>query len=147
MPRMPHGLIQFRPVDATSEHPTRLLVVDDEEGVRLFAERALRDAGYDVVLASAGPDALTIAERQGPFDAFILDIMMPQMRGDEVGRRLRRLDPDAKVLYFTGFSDDLFNQKQVLWEGEAFIEKPVTVQGLREAVSLLLFGDTKGLPR
>jgi two-component system cell cycle sensor histidine kinase/response regulator CckA len=125
----------------------RLLVVDDEESVRLFTERALRDAGYEVLLASHGPEALRMAEQHGPFDAFVVDIMMPLMRGDELGRRLRCIDPDAKILYFTGFSDRLFDERHVLWEGEAFVEKPVTVQGLREAVSLLLFADTKGLPR
>ena len=69
---------------------------------------------------------------------------MPQMRGDELGRRLRQRDPDVKVLYFTGYSDQLFEDRQTLWEHEAFIEKPVTSDGLLEAVSLLLFGHTDG---
>jgi DNA-binding NarL/FixJ family response regulator len=66
------------------------------------------------------------------------------MRGDELARQLRQRDPDVKVLYFTGYSDRLFEHRKTLWEHEAFIEKPVTVNGLLEAVSLLLFGQTNG---
>ena len=123
----------------------RVLVVDDEASVRGFAERALAAAGYEVVVASDGPPALRLAEAQPrPFDLFVLDVVMPQMRGDELGRRLRQQDPDVKVLYFTGYSDRLFENRKTLREHEAFIEKPVTVNGLLEAVSLLLFGHTDG---
>ena len=48
------------------------------------------------------------------------------------------------MLYFTGFSERLFESRHALWEHEAFIEKPVTVNGLLEAVSLMLFGHTNG---
>jgi FixJ family two-component response regulator len=66
------------------------------------------------------------------------------MHGDELARRLRAAAPDIHVLYFTGFSDTLFDGKSILWEYEAFLEKPVTVAGLREAASLLLFGHVHG---
>ena len=124
--------------------PIRVLVVDDETSILTFAERVLTDAGYEVVAASDGPNALRLIEAQRPFDLFVVDILMPRMRGDELGRQLRRRDPDVKVLYFTGHSDELFEERNVLWQNEAFIEKPVTVTGLLEAASLLLFGHTKG---
>jgi two-component system cell cycle sensor histidine kinase/response regulator CckA len=69
---------------------------------------------------------------------------MPQMSGDELERQLRHANPDVKVLYFTGYSDQLFKEKLTLWEHEAFIEKLVTVKGLLEAVAMLLFGHTHG---
>jgi two-component system, cell cycle sensor histidine kinase and response regulator CckA len=122
----------------------RVLVVDDEESIRTFAERVLRDGGYDVVVATDGPDALRIAEANGPFDLFVIDVVMPKMQGDEVAARLRRSDPDAKILYFTGFSDHLFTARNMLWEHESFVEKPATMKGLLEAVSLALFGHTHG---
>ncbi len=59
-------------------------------------------------------------------------------------RHVRTIDPDAKVLYLTGHADQLFTGKPILWEHEAFIEKPVTTKGLREAVSMLLFGNING---
>src|SRR5438132_4479485 len=130
---------------ATAPGTLRVLVVDDEMSVLAFAQRALARAGYEVVVASDGPEALRLVEAQPrPFDLFILDVVMPEMRGDELSRRLREQDPDVKVLYFTGFSKRLFEHRQKLWQHEAFLEKPVTVTGLLEAVSLLLFGHTRG---
>jgi two-component system, cell cycle sensor histidine kinase and response regulator CckA len=126
-----------------ASNPFRLLIVDDEPSILAFAKQALSDAGYEVVVASDGPTALRLVDGQDRrFDLFVLDFMMPQMRGDELARQLRRRDPDVKVLYFTGYSDRLFEDRQTLWEHEAFVEKPVTVKGLLEAVSLLLFGRT-----
>jgi len=127
--------------------PPRVLVVDDEESVRVFVERALRAAGYEVSSAANGFDALRIADEQEPFSLFILDMVMPQITGDEVSRRLHRSNPDARVLYFTGYSDRLFDDRNVLWENESFIEKPASVQALLEAVSFSLFGDTRGPAR
>jgi hypothetical protein len=65
-------------------------------------------------------------------------------RGAELGRRLRLDEPEAKILYCTGYSDRLFEERGTLWENEVFIDKPVTLEGLRQAVSLLLFGHTLG---
>ncbi len=123
----------------------RVLIVDDEESVRTFAERVLHLAGYETAVAADGPEALRIAEAQDPFDLLLADVVMPDMHGDELARRLLRLEPDLKVLYFTGYSDHLFAEKTTLWENEAFIEKPVTVKGLVEAVSFMLSGHTHRL--
>jgi two-component system cell cycle sensor histidine kinase/response regulator CckA len=119
--------------------------VDDEDSIRTFSERALKGAGYEVLVASNGSDALAVAEAQGPFDLFVVDLVMPEITGDELGRRLRQRDADVKVLYFTGYSDQLFKEKMTLWENEAFIDKPVSVKGLLEAVSMSLFGHTRGV--
>jgi DNA-binding NarL/FixJ family response regulator len=66
--------------------------------------------------------------------------MMPGMTGDELARRLRQSEPELKVLYLTGYSDRLFREKTMLCADEAFLGKPCSMKGLREAVSLLLFG-------
>jgi two-component system cell cycle sensor histidine kinase/response regulator CckA len=121
-----------------------VLVVDDESSVLTFAQQVLADAGYDVVVAPDGPEALRLVDSERrPFDLFVIDVLMPQMRGDELGRQLRQRNPDVKVLYFTGYSDRLFESRPTLWEHEAFVDKPVTVDGLLEAVSLLLYGSTQ----
>jgi YesN/AraC family two-component response regulator len=80
------------------------------------------------------------------FDLVVTDVMMPQMTGDELARRLRLQHPTVKVLYLTGFSDRLFKEKVTLWADEAFLDKPCTVKGLLEAVSLLLFGSFEAPP-
>ncbi len=122
----------------------RVLVVDDEESVRIFSVRALKGAGYDVLSASDGREALAVADAKGPFALFVVDVSMPEMAGDELGRQLRQRNADAKVLYFTGYADRLFKERATLWENEAFIDKPVSKQGLLEAVSMSIFGHTRG---
>lgn len=117
-----------------------VLVVDDEELVRRFVERALRQANYEVSVAVDGAEAIRIAAEQGPFDLLLTDLMMPRLAGDELARRLRKEDPDLKVLYLTGFSDNLFTERVILWEDEAFLDKPCSVRTLLQAVSLLLLG-------
>jgi two-component system cell cycle sensor histidine kinase/response regulator CckA len=123
------------------------LVVDDEESVRRFVERALREAGYQTAVASDGPEAIVVASTMTACDILVTDVMMPKMTGDELARRLRQGEPGLKVLYLTGFSDRLFKEKITLWQDEAFLDKPCSVKGLLEAVSLLLFGTVgTGLP-
>ena len=118
----------------------RVLVVDDEEPVRKFVDRVLRDAGYQTTTAGGGEEALAAVQNMSSVDILVTDLMMPQMTGDELARRLRQQEPAVKVLYLTGFSDKLFKEKVTLWQDEAFLDKPCSVQGLRQAVSLLLFG-------
>lgn len=118
----------------------RVLVVDDEQQIVAFVDRVLRTAGYDTCTASGGREALQVVEDARPFDLLLTDVRMPEMNGDELARNLRQRQPDLKVLYLTGFNDQLFADKGTLWEGEAFLDKPTTVAGLLEAVSLLLHG-------
>jgi two-component system cell cycle sensor histidine kinase/response regulator CckA len=124
----------------TPSRPLSVLVVDDEDLVRKFVERVMREAGYQTATASDGPEALEVAATLESFDILVTDVMMPQMTGDELARRLRVTTPALKVLYLTGFSDRLFKEKVTLWADEAFLDKPCSVKGLLQAVSLLLFG-------
>lgn len=125
---------------AVPPRPISVLVVDDEDLVRKFVERVLREAGYQTATASDGPEALEVAAKLETFDILVTDVMMPQMTGDELARRIRVSAPAIKVLYLTGFSDRLFKEKVTLWADEAFLDKPCSVKGLLQAVSLLLFG-------
>jgi two-component system cell cycle sensor histidine kinase/response regulator CckA len=117
-----------------------VLVVDDEEPVAKFVERVLREAGYKTAVARSGAEALDLVEKSDGIDMLVTDVMMPQMCGDELARCLRQNQPELKVLYLTGYSDRLFKEKVSLWEDEAFLDKPCSVKGLLEAVSLLVFG-------
>jgi two-component system cell cycle sensor histidine kinase/response regulator CckA len=118
-----------------------VLIVDDEESIVRFVERTLQQAGYETETAANGPAALAaVARASDPFDLVITDLMMPDMNGDELVRRLRQRFPDVKVLYLTGFSDRLFAERARLWEDEAFLDKPCSMKGLLEAVSLASTG-------
>jgi two-component system, cell cycle sensor histidine kinase and response regulator CckA len=114
---------------------SRVLVVDDEEGVRHFAARALAHGGYEVVTACDGPEAIRLVETQPRFDLFVLDVMMPGMRGDELAQRLHNRDAEIKVLYFTGYADQFFALRPMLRENETVLVKPVTLKEFLEAVS------------
>ena len=123
-----------------SDRPISVLIVDDEEPVRKFVERVMVDAGYTTAQASDGVEALEVASKLESLDILVTDVMMPQMLGDELARRLRQSEPGIKVLYLTGYSDRLFKEKVTLWADEAYLDKPCSVKGLLQAVSLLLFG-------
>jgi two-component system, cell cycle sensor histidine kinase and response regulator CckA len=123
-------------------HPS-VMVVDDEPSVRQIVRRILEPAGYRVTEAQNGMEACAAMGRAGPPDLLISDYMMPELTGAEVARRFRVAQPDLPVLFVTGFADGLFGEKETLWDGEAFLEKPFNRNGLLEAVSLLLFGSVR----
>jgi two-component system, cell cycle sensor histidine kinase and response regulator CckA len=133
------GSSRYNPL-VMAEVSKRILIVDDEEPIRRFAERALRDAGYETIVAPDGETAVKLFEERGPFDLLLSDLMMPGIPGDELARRLRQLDPELKVLYLTAYSDRLFQGRTTLWEQEAFVDKPVSLKGLLEAVALMFSG-------
>jgi two-component system cell cycle sensor histidine kinase/response regulator CckA len=117
-----------------------VLIVDDEAAVCEFVDRVLHDHGYRTEVAYSASGALAKIEACGRFDLLLTDVNMPQVSGDALAAQVRRRDPAVKVLYFTGYSDLLFEAKGTLWEDEAFIEKPACARGLLEAVALLLTG-------
>jgi CheY-like chemotaxis protein len=122
-----------------SDRVRTVLIVDDDESIRLYVNRVLSEAGYRTTIAVDGADAIAAAAR-GPFDLLLTDVVMPNMSGAELAERLRQDRPRLKVLYLTGHSDWLFAQQNKLLEGEAFLEKPCTAVGLQQAVSLAITG-------
>ena len=100
----------------------------------------LGDQGYETVPLVHGTDALARIDAGEEWDLAVLDVMMPGVTGVELARQLRLHNPDAKVLFLTGFADALFTARPVLWQGESFLEKPFTPNGLCEAVLLSLHG-------
>jgi CheY-like chemotaxis protein len=133
-------------VTRRAKQKVSVLIVDDEPSVRKFVERVLSSAGYATTTAADGPEAIETASRLEQFDVLVTDLMMPQMTGDELARRLRVNRPSVKVLYLTGFSDRLFKEKVTLWEDEAYLDKPCSIKGLLQAVALLMFGRVEAPP-
>ncbi len=120
-----------------------VLVVDDEQPIRLAARRILEANGYKVLEAENGARALDLLSDDVAVDLLMADLEMPELTGEEMARRLRAQRHGLKVLYVSGYVDRLLDERPMLWEGEAFLEKPFTFEGLSEAVSLLLFGTLK----
>ena len=122
--------------------PVAILAVDDEPGVLALVRRCLDDERVTLIEASSGRNALEKIAKGLAFDLLITDLRMPEMEGDELARQIRALDPGLRVLYLTSHADRLFDTKPQLWAEEAYLDKPFTREGLREAIALLLFGRT-----
>jgi two-component system cell cycle sensor histidine kinase/response regulator CckA len=116
-----------------------LMLVDDEPQVLDVERHILEGAGYQVLQTTSALAAIARLAEGLPLDLLIADLDMPELGGDEMVRRIRVTRPDLKVLFVTGHADLLMETPR-LWQGEAFLEKPFTEEGLREAVSLLLSG-------
>ena len=121
-----------------------VLVVDDEARIREMEMRILQHAGYRVAEADGGTAALRMfADGVAP-DLVIADLDMPDLAGEEMVKSIHAARPKQKVLYVTGNIDRLLNVRSLVWEGEAFLDKPFSAKGLLEAVSLLLTGSLRG---
>ena len=91
-------------------------------------------------MANSGTAALEKINAGAAFDLVVSDVRMPSMSGPRFVDELRRAGSDAKVLYLTGYVDQLFFERSALWADEAFLDKPCSVKGLLESAALLLTG-------
>jgi CheY-like chemotaxis protein len=104
-----------------------ILLVEDDNEVRDVATRILRRNGYRVLEACNGADALRVCEAENsPVDLIVTDIVMPEMGGSELAQRIRETQPDARILFTSGYTEDAVMRQSFLGDGEAFIEKPFT---------------------
>lgn len=116
-------------------------VVDDDPMMLDVLARILQRENFELLMASGGPEMIDkLAGYTGAVDLLVTDYAMPDMQGRELADHVRQRFPAVKVLYQTGFSDMLFENRVELEEGAAFLEKPFTARGLREAARLILFG-------
>jgi PAS domain S-box-containing protein len=116
-----------------------ILVVEDEEGLRRVAVRALTSAGYKVLVAANGGDALqTLEQTAGPVHLLVTDIVMPGMSGRELADRLRDTRPDMRVLFSSGYTEDVILRHGVLDEHLHFLAKPYSISDLRAKVRQVL---------
>ena len=116
-------------------------VVDDDPMMLDVLARILQRENYELVMAGGGPEIMDkLQAHSGQLDLLVTDYAMPDMQGRELADRIRERFPAVKVLYQTGFSDMLFENRVELEDGAAFVEKPFTARGLREAARLVLFG-------
>ena len=118
-----------------------VLLTEDDPLVRLLARTVLQRAGYVVLEAPGGKEALLLAEdHSGPIHLLLTDVVMPEMSGRELMRRLAERRPAVKVLYVTGYSEEAVAQHGVLDPGTAFLPKPFTPEVLARKVREVLDG-------
>jgi two-component system cell cycle sensor histidine kinase/response regulator CckA len=123
----------------TRDNDTPLvLVVDDEAPIRSMEMRILKSGGYQTQEAAGAHEAFGMLDGGLAPDLLIADLDMPELSGEQMVSHIHASRPNLKVLYVTGNIDRLLNARSLLWDGEAFLDKPFTANGLLEAVSLLL---------
>ncbi len=118
-----------------------ILLVDDNEPVRASTGSILKLRGYQVLVAGSGSEALQVAGKHpGKIHMLIADVMMPEMSGMELARRLQAERPDAKVLYMSGFSEENVRQENTFDPATSFIQKPASAAVLIQKIRDLLDG-------
>jgi CheY-like chemotaxis protein len=118
-----------------------VLLVEDEQGLRVLARRILETHGYAVLEASGGEEALRISRKhQGPIDLLLTDAVMPGMGGSDLAREIAAERPATRVLYMSGYTDDAVVRRGHLDAGSAFIQKPFASQTLAQKVREVLDG-------
>ena len=116
-----------------------MIVVDDEPHVRDFAVQVLRSAGYRVLEAMSGAEALTLIDRGAdPVHLVVTDLVMPEMSGQELARRLFATHRGVKVLFISGFATDPHALRSLGDLEAGFLAKPFSAQALASTVSTLL---------
>jgi two-component system cell cycle sensor histidine kinase/response regulator CckA len=123
-----------------SEHPT-ILLVEDDDGIRILLRNSLEKQNYRVLEARDGAEAMLQAElHEDPIDLLITDVVMPVMGGPALARELVKTRAGLKVLLISGCSDDVSEVRQLVVSGAHFVQKPFSQRELMDRVSSLLSG-------
>jgi len=135
--------VEAQPTSVASPKPkavggARVLLVEDETLVRSVIARTLERASFSVTVASTAEEALQLAPTEQAFDLLITDVVMPGLDGWELGKRLCQRWPTLKVLYISGYADDVAKDGGVIGHGLPFLQKPFLPVDLLATVSRLL---------
>ncbi|OVE80435.1 hypothetical protein BVY02_00185 [bacterium J17] len=114
-----------------SERSERILVIDDEESIRLVVQKSLEHLGYQVEVVASGAEALEkFSDQLDSFSLVILDMIMPKMSGDQVFLKLKELHEQVPVLLASGYSNDRRARVVLDGGGLGYIQKPFAVEDL-----------------
>jgi two-component system cell cycle sensor histidine kinase/response regulator CckA len=136
LPRASAGQPARIPAETPAARPhggETILLVEDDEAVRESATEFLSDRGYTIVQAKNGAEALDLVNRfPGPIHMVVSDVIMPVMSGPELARRLATVRPTLRVLFISGYTENMFAQYGLTQE--ALLQKPFTLSALGERI-------------
>ena len=113
----------------------RILAVDDEESIRLVVERGLNHLGYSVSTAANGVEALEMfREANGAFSLVVLDMIMPEMPGDDLFFELKKINPEVPVLIASGYASQHRTRAILENGGLGYLQKPFSIEELAAEV-------------
>jgi len=116
-----------------------VLLVEDSDAVRDVVAYMLESGGLTVLQASGGEDALALARRGGePIDLLLTDIVMPEMSGVELADRLERECPGMRILFMTGYAEEVVVKEGILGKHRECIGKPFTKEQITKRVREIL---------
>jgi two-component system, cell cycle sensor histidine kinase and response regulator CckA len=119
-----------------------VLLVEDEDPVRIFGARALRNKGYKVLEAKSGEAGLeVIRTAEETIDLLITDVVMPNMDGPALIREVREIHPDMKVIFISGYTEDAFRQRLDSDSEIHFLPKPFSLKQLAGKVKEVISGE------
>ncbi len=112
-----------------------VMLVEDDDPVRIFGARALRNKGYKVIEARSGEAALDLIRNAAePINLLITDVVMPHMDGPALVREVREMNPEMKVIFISGYTEDAFRQRLDSDLGIEFLPKPFSLKELAAKV-------------
>jgi|SRR5579871_832385 len=124
-----------------------ILLVEDEARVRKLIADVLASRGYQVLEATRGEEALRLCRAPDTcVDLSVVDVIMPEMSGPDLVRQLAALQPDMRVLYISGYTDEAIIHHGILNSGAAFLQKPFLPDALVRKVREVLDGRTNSAP-
>lgn len=141
LPRVDTPAVAQTPIeeDTQAVGSETILIVEDEEAVRGAAERILEGAGYRVIVAGNGGEALELCtEHEGRIDLLLTDVIMPEMSGRDLAEQLRPSCPELRVLFMSGYADAAVVHHGVLDPQASFVGKPFSATMLRRKVREVL---------
>ena len=135
--KAPEAAAQTPASDLTGS--AKILLVEDEDAVRMFSSRALRNKGYTVLEASSGEAALEVLDKEGGnVDLVVTDVVMPEMDGPTLARRIGERQPNLKVIFISGYTEDKFKHQLDIDAEIHFLAKPFTLKQLAGKVKDVL---------
>lgn len=131
-------MIQESESEAEPAQPT-VLLVEDEVQVRQLVERLLDRQGFSILTAADGAEAVAVSgHHQGPIDLLLTDVVMPHMGGPEAAELIQLQRPAIRVIYMSGYSEEMFRLQGETVVEAAFLGKPFTPDDLRRTIRQVL---------